>query len=228
MLKELIQKLRGKKPERLYRSGWETDSTEHRFSRFIINDIDLFEGRPKKGKKKDTRIDKKPVEIFKEIISETPKLDLSNLDEKIKVIEKRKKFITEELEGNVNDECEALAFLKARKKYEPNKDLFNWSVVTLSSIGKLEKKYKVKMVKIDNYTKTMPEEAIDELEKYLQAYKKVRDDAPVIKLIVDEGGKEDKKDPILLASSPFGKFFHFLGAWDKEVKYVDEIIYKGK
>ncbi len=71
-------------------------------------------------------------------------------------------------------------------------------------------------------------EALEEVDKYIKVCEKVRDDKPVFRLIIDDKGKEMKKDPILLALSPFGKWYHFLGAWDEEVKYVDDIIYNGK
>jgi hypothetical protein len=71
-------------------------------------------------------------------------------------------------------------------------------------------------------------EAIDELEKFINSYNKVSNITPVLTLIIDEGGKEDKKDPILLAGSPFGKWYYLLGAWDKEVEFVDDLIYHGK
>ena len=84
-------------------------------------------------------------------------------------------------------------------------------------------------------------EAIDELEKFMKEYEKVSPGTkPVLKLIIDDipekapDGKvkgdsiERKKDPILLASSPFGRFFYILGAWDKEVEIVDDLIYHGK
>jgi hypothetical protein len=71
-------------------------------------------------------------------------------------------------------------------------------------------------------------EGIEELEKYAKTYAKVRDDEPCVGLIIDDGGKEQKKDPILIAGSPFGNWFYILGAWDKEVEYIDDLVYHGK
>jgi len=63
----------------------------------------------------------------------------------------------------------------------------------------------------------------------------------LVRLIIDESpdrdekgevksevSRERKKDPILLASSPFGKWFYILGAWDKEVEIVDDLVYHNK
>jgi len=79
------------------------------------------------------------------------------------------------------------------------------------------------------YYKNVPNEALEQLEAYQKMWKKYRgEDTPEVGLVCDEGGKEQKKDPILYASSPFGNWYYVLGAWDKEVEYVDEIIYGGK
>ena len=129
----------------------------------------------------------------------------------------------------VNDEREALRFLMARKKYLKNKELFPWPVATFPKIEALCKKYKVRTVDFDGFYKNIPMEAVDELELFSKAYHTVEKEyKPMLKLVIDDGGKEDKKDPILLASSPFGRWYYMLGAWDKEVQIVDDLIYKGK
>lgn len=213
-----IKKIR-RKSLPLYRTGWSGDSYIS-----IEGDAVWTSGK----KKKDKRIVKKPVEVFKEIISQIPKINLTGLAEQIKIVEKRKDFMENELEIQCQDEVEALNFLKARKKYIEYKDEFKWSIATLSAVEKLCEKYKLRVVDFKNYYKNVPMEGIEELEKFLKAYRKVRNDEPVLKLVIDYGGKEQKKDPILLASSPFGKWWIILGAWDKEVAVVDELIYRGK
>jgi len=179
-------------------------------------------------KKEDLRIEKKPVEVFKEILSEEPKLDLGSLDKKIQLVEKRISVLKDLLGQDIGDDIEALNFLKARQKLLKTKTEFKWATTNFKMIDDLTKKYKLRMVDFQSYAKNVPMEAVDELEKFLKQYKKVRDDNPILKLIIDEGGKETKKDPILLASSPFGKWFYVLGAWDKEVEVVDDLIYHSK
>jgi len=71
-------------------------------------------------------------------------------------------------------------------------------------------------------------EAIDEIENFEKAFAKVSDKDLELSLIIDSDGKEKKKDPILLAHSPFGRWWYVLGVWDREVLYVDDIIYNGK
>ena len=181
----------------------------------------------------DKRIEKKPVDIFKEIFSEMPKFEISNLDKQIQAVEHRKNVLKDHMGlANFTDETEAINILKARKNYLKYGKLFSWPVTNQAKINELCSKYKVRMVNIESFFRNLPMEAVDEMEKYALAWTKVIAKSlklkPGYKLIIDEGGKETKKDPILLATSPFGKWYYVLGAWDKEVEIVDDLIYNGK
>lgn len=230
MFKKLFQKLR-KKSKYLYRSGWDLTTYNNATDEMASSSTALFqyvsEESDSEKEKMDDRIEKKPIEVFKEIISnETPKMDLNDIDGQIKLVEKRIKVLSDYIGNKPNDEFEALKFLKARKKFSKHKERFSWNITTHALVKKLCDKYKVRMVDFSSYYKNVPMEAIDELEKYYEAYKKVRDDEPVVKLIIDDGGKETKKDPIVLTSSPFGYWFYVIGAWDKEVEIIDELFYR--
>ncbi len=175
---------------------------------------------------KDTREAKKPVEIYNEIISESPILDLTNLDEKIKIVYKRLQAL-EELGMHPTDENTALQYLRARKKFKEYSEL-KWAATNQDLINKLCAKYKVKQVTFNLYYKSVPNEGIDEIEKFAEIFKKIirkEDITNMLHLIIDDGGEETKKDPILLAKSPFGNYFYILGAWDKEVEIVDKLVY---
>jgi hypothetical protein len=39
----------------------------------------------------------------------------------------------------------------------------------------------------------------------------------------DFQSKYEKRDPIILAQSPFGLYYHILGAWDKEMILLSEL-----
>lgn len=222
-LERLIRKLRGTS-QPLYRSGWGGGGEE---AFVAINSTEELISYTKA--KKDKRIKKKPVEVFNEILSEEPKIDLDDLDEKISLVKRRAGILKEYLgSSRIEDELAAIAFLVARKKYKKYADLFKWAVTTQPKINDLCGKYRLRLVDFQGYYKNVPMEGVEELEKFRLAWQKVRRDAPVLKLIIDEGGKEQKKDPILLAGSPFGRWFYVLGAWDKEVLVVDDLIYHGK
>jgi hypothetical protein len=182
------------------------------------------------------RIEKKPVEVWKELFDETPKIDTVGLDEKIKMVKKRFEYL-KFLGGQTTDEDIALKYLNARKKFLKHRKSFVWPVTNQSKIDNLCVKYTLADTDFYSYSKCVPMEAIDELEKYIKAWNKVagRNTVPVARLIVDDsdGSRvsemgERKKDPILYVESPFGKWFYILGAWDKEVQYVDDIVYRGK
>ncbi len=236
---DLLKGLR-KKAKPLYRTGWDISSNFIAINQFIqwTDGIGTSSSTPQA--KEDQRIAKKPIDIFNEVLSDIPEIDLTDIDTKIKVVERRVKLMRDELGmENTQDECEALEFLKARKKLAKlkGKHDFHWQTATLSSVDALCKKYQLAYVNFNSYSKTVPMEAVDELEKFLTEYKKFSNEKPVLKLIIDDAKTDDKKDsrsaerkkdPILLAGSPFGKWFFMLGAWDKEVQYVDELIYEHK
>ncbi len=181
------------------------------------------------SKEKDKRIVKKPVEIYEQIISEEPKINLNNLDGQIKLVKERMKVLQQHTRNvDLKHEKIAIGFLKARKKYLKYKDEFKWAITNKDMIDKLCKKYKVKKVSFGNYYRNIPKEGVDEIKKFGEALQNVSNNDPLFELIIDDGGKEEKKDPILLATSPFGNWYYLLGAWDKEILIIDDLIYKGK
>lgn len=175
----------------------------------------------------DKRKTAKPVDVFKQIIGKEPKMNLKNLDTEIGIVEKRAEFLKENFPDiGVSDEEVALKFLLARKKYDAAKDRFRWPITSQEKIDKLCSKYRLRIVSFTSFYKTVPDEGLDEMEDFMKAYQKVRKDEPFFQLIADETGEETKKaDPILLAGSPFGNWFYVLGAWDKEVEIVDQLVY---
>jgi hypothetical protein len=197
-----------------------------------VND-EIYINREKK--RIQERINKKPVEVYQELFEETPKIDTTGIKEKIKLVKKRLEYLTF-LGGQTSDEKTALKYLNARDKFDAHGHLFIWPTTTREKINELCSKYTLEDVNFNMYSKTIPMEAIYELEKFINAWNKVtkKGEKPEPHLIIDDGpksrsdGGERKKDPILYVGSPFGKWYYVLGAWDKEVQYVDEIIYRGK
>lgn len=175
----------------------------------------------------DKREVKKPVDVVNQILVEQPVMDLDNLDQKIKVVKRRIRVLAEQSVATGDDQ-RALDYLIARKGYLKYGKLFNWSITTQEKINELLSKYKLMQVSLGGYARNIPNEALDEIEQFALAYEYILETPPEFQLICDEGGPEQKKDPILLARSPFGNWWYVLGAWDKEVEYVDDLIYKGK
>ena len=178
--------------------------------------------------KADERKEILPVAVVNDLLTEFPVMILNDLKLQIKSVEKRIKWLLK-TNGNVSDEQRALAYLKARTKWMKYKHLFCWKITTADKIQKLLKEYKLRHVSFSGYSRNVPMEAIDEIEQFALALDKIiPDTSPELMLIIDDGGKETRKDPILLAKSPFGNWFYVLGAWDKEVQYIDDLIYYNK
>lgn len=238
-LTQFIKKLR-KKSRRAYQSGYQnveprqdtnpsiymtpTTGTTSAISDNMWVSRPLVEAEVEKVK----RIKKKPVEVVKDIISEIPKMNMTNIKLQIKTVNRRMTLLKEELDVDPTDEREALEYLRARLKWEKYGKYFRWAITTNVLLEKLVKTYELRNVGFGGYYKSIPNEAIDELEQFIKYWKKVCNKEPEVRLIIDEGGTETKKDPILLAHSPFGKWWYILGAWDREVQFVDDIIYHGK
>lgn len=219
-----------------YQSMWSSGSLQMANSSSIgfapsegdINVPDSSYGQYRASKPvEDKRVAKKPVEIFKDILMDVPFIDCRDLDNRIKLVQERTKVLADYAGLNPgSDETQALRYLKARKKFEKHKALFQWPATTSDLINKLCTTYKVQKVSLGGYYKCVPAEGVAEIKKFGEAFYKVTEDGdPVFYLIVDVGGKEQKKDPILYAESPFGNWYYVLGAWDKEVEIVDELIY---
>lgn len=235
-IKKLLQKWFSDQPNYLYRSGWNLGTEGNTYGSEVV---EFVSGGSYGKKKEDLRIEKKPIEVWDEIISQVPKIDLNSLDKKIMLVKQRKDIIEKMIrKDSATDEIEALGFLEARKRYLKTKDLFQWSATTFDLVERLLKKYKLKMIDLQTTTghKIIPMEGLIEIKKFVSAFNKVRKDEPVLKIILEDDSakspeakkKSRRADPIILAGSPFGKWFYILGAWDKEVEYIEDLIYKNK
>ena len=221
--RKILNMLRNSK--NLFKNMWNEGPARN----ITFSDNITWEGSTGSKSEEDKRIVKKPVEIFEQIIGEEPKINLENLDGQIKLVKERMKVLEQHTRGvDLKHEKIAIDYLKARKKYEKYKDLFKWAITNKDMIDKLCKKYKVKKVDFNLYYRNIPKEGVDEIKKFGEALQNVSNNDPTFELIIDDGGKEQKKDPILLATSPFGNWYYILGAWDKEVEIVDKLIYGGK
>lgn len=177
-IKKLLGNLR-KKSKYLYRSGWNSPNNMMATSAVAYTDLsstrEAWVDTSVNSKKiEDTRIEKKPIEVFRELISETPKVDMANIDAHIKLVKKRLDFMKDHM-GIMTpaDELEALGFLEARKKYIKHQGSFNWQVTNKEKVDELCKKYKVMLVNFASYYRNVPMEALDELEAFIKAYGRI-------------------------------------------------------
>jgi len=118
--------------------------------------------------------------------------------------------------------------MENRKKYDKFCNFYDDFPYTSSvKIGELIKKHDhLQMGQIAQFVADMPKEATDVMKQYTNKTKELCDKKPVFYIIADK--KDFKKttkrrDPILLAQSPFGHFWQILGAWDKEMLLIEEL-----
>lgn len=229
MFKNLIKKLR-KKQIFGWRPAWfeggfisVAEQFEGSTASLVVDGVE-FSGGSKK--KEDKRKEVKPKDVMNELAGKSPDLDFTNLKEKIKAIKKRRDFIVDDLGLRAEEENQALIWLTARKKGAKLLEKFIWPVTTQEKVNQLLSKYKLTRATINQYHLALPEEAIDEMEKFVSLWKKVTKAKPEFVILADiVKEKTKRRDPILLASSPFGAYFFVLGAWDKEVQIMHELFF---
>lgn len=78
----------------------------------------------------------------------------------------------------------------------------------------------------DSFVPDFPRDAIAAMKKYNDMCVKIGGKKSVFYVIAD--GKDfdrvsKRRDPILLAQSPFGFFWQILGAWDREIIYLGDL-----
>jgi hypothetical protein len=118
--------------------------------------------------------------------------------------------------------------LENRLKYSEHKEFFEqYPYTTTSRIAPLlaANSY-LKIGKIAQFVADLPKEAIDAMKNYDKECKEICGKKAIYYIMADKKDfekSEKRRDPILLAQSPFGHFWQILGAWDKEMLLVEEL-----
>ncbi len=118
--------------------------------------------------------------------------------------------------------------LENRKKYAEDKEFFEeFPYTTTAKIEEVVKKHShLKLGQVAQFIADMPAEAIDVMKGYNVHTKNVCGKQAVFYIIADKKDFENttsRRDPILLAQSPFGHFWQILGAWDDEMMFLPEL-----
>lgn len=161
----------------------------------------------------------KPIDVFDELERLPTPFSLEMLDQKIEMTKARAAMVKQhytkrELEG-------ILERLEFRKKYSgPVKDYFSkFDTTSDEKIAKLLAKYKLEQHTSDLFIPEFPDEAIATMTEYTKQVEKLTGKKPVFYVISEASDfkqKWDRRDPILLAQSPFGFFYDILGVWGPE------------
>lgn len=115
-----------------------------------------------------------------------------------------------------------------RKKYSAHKEFYEeFPYTTTAKIDELTKAHNhLKLGQVEQFIADMPKEAVDVMKRYTNTTKDLCGKKPVFYIIADKKDFEKsqtRRDPILLAQSPFGHFWQILSAWDKEMILVEEL-----
>ncbi len=118
--------------------------------------------------------------------------------------------------------------LENRKKFAEVKDIFDEFPYTTSSlINKVIKENDyLQLGQVAQFMADMPNDAVEAMKRYNKGCDKLCGKQAVFYIIADKKDfkKSDKRrDPILLAQSPFGHFWQILGAWDKEMMFLEQL-----
>jgi len=178
------------------------------------------------GHGQKTKLFVKPIDILNEI-KEAPKLvSLVGLDGKIEILKLKKGLVLQSYA--VADITTLIQLLQNRKKYKGSVATFfrQFDTTTKDKIDAVLSKYELVMKSADIFVPEFPDEAVIIMKKYSDAVFKVCKKKPIFYVIATSDNfkeKADKRDPILVATSPFGTYYDILGAWDKEMLLLSEL-----
>lgn len=220
-IKSFIEKKRGIEVVEITDFGlWDSPFSGNDF----MATIDGFNKRKREKKK---RIPIQPIDIVHEFENNAD-FPREKIKEAIFDLEKRIKFMKKTLgQDDTSEEDRALNMLKSRQKYPKYSHLFIWKTTTAKHIKILLDKYDLDHRDIKYYVRKIPQLAIKHMETYEKIHSKVSKNKPKFSIIAPTEYFKDPKaktDPILLAESPFGTFYHILTAWDKEISLVSELL----
>ena len=209
-----------------YQSGYRGGSS---LNTFIVSgssfDVDSENTPAKLDDAKPKKIAVKPIDVVNELETIPTPWTLSNLQDKIEILEYKRDLITQKYSKR---EVEAMIErLENRKKWDKFKKFFDgYQNTTDEKIDDLLDKYDLVMKTSDLFVPEFPDVAIQTMKSYTENMMKLCKKKPVFYVIAepDKFRKAyEKRDPILLVQSPFGFYWQILGAWDKEMMLLSEL-----
>jgi len=189
-------------------------------------------------KREEGKIPKKeysPKTIFKlHLLNEKDfkiNTDPDYVDKQVEILKDKLSLIQSskyDMGNGVKEVASILIRMENRKKYSKFEKFYSeYAYTTNKKIASVIKKHSyLKIDKVEQFLADMPEDAIKSMTEYKIKTKSLCDKLPIFYIIANKKDfqKTDKrKDPILLAQSPFGHFWSILGAWDEEMILLDEL-----
>ncbi len=172
-----------------------------------------------------TKIKVKPIDVLNELETIPTPFTLTLLEEKIEILKDKSKLINQHY---AKREVDALIDrLENRKKYIEHKSFFDrYQNTTDEKIDALLKKYELVMKTSDIFIPEFPDDAIRTMKEYDERSMTICGKRTVFYVIAEvQNFKKayEKRDPILLAQSPFGFYWQILGAWNEEMLILSEL-----
>jgi hypothetical protein len=158
-------------------------------------------------------------------------MDPKHVDEQVAAFKEKLALIkTEEYDMRRGTEeiGSILLRMENRKKYASVAKTFEkFPYTTNARINSVVKKHDyLQLGQVAQFLADMPKEATDAMKEYNDACDKLCGKKAVFYIIANKKDfqkSEKRRDPILLAQSPFGHFWQILGAWDDEMLFLDEL-----
>ncbi len=181
---------------------------------------------------KTTKVAVKPIDILNELEKVPTNFSLGGIDDKIAILRLKEELITQHY---AKQDIQALiACLEARKKYDtPAKDkksfreyFSQFDATNDAKITALTSKYQLEFGDADLFVPEFPDIAVKTMKEYSSKVVELTGKKPHFFVIATSSAftqNRERRDPILLAQSPFGFYYYILGAWDKEMLYLPEL-----
>lgn len=133
-----------------------------------------------------------------------------------------------DMSNGVQEISSVIVRLENRKKYAEAGGVFDeFPYTTNAKInGVLKAHTNLRIGKIAQFLADMPKEAVEAMKRYNAGTQKLCSKDAIFYIIAEKKDfekTEKRRDPILLAQSPFGHFWQILGAWDKEMMLLEDL-----
>lgn len=133
-----------------------------------------------------------------------------------------------DMRRGVNEIASIIQRLENRKKYGDFKKTFDeFPYTTTSRINSVIKgNDHLKLGQVAQFMADMPAEATLAMKRYNEGTMKLCGKQAVFYIIADKKDfqrSDKRRDPILLAQSPYGHFWQILGAWDEEMMFLEQL-----
>jgi len=174
----------------------------------------------------------RPKDVLAELGRTPTHWSLEGLDTKIEMLEAKRALITQRYAAQ--DVEGLLQCLRNRKKYDQRaKDGFThreffgrFDATDHAKVQALCTKHGLVLKDADLFIPEMPDEATRAMKAVTDHCMELCGKKPHLYVIANEDQFRDvtaKRDPIVLAQSPFGFYYYILGAWDAEMLYLPEL-----